>query len=88
MPSQTPMIGMNCDLGDATIKTKTLRYNHKKARNFKMSFGLLWLFLKYYSKNKRRKSYFISTGTSNDVIERPPVSPVILPVVSLIVLFS
>lgn len=88
MPSQTPMIGTNCDLGDATIKTKTLRYNHKKARNFKMSFGLLWLFLKYYSKNKWRKSYFISTGTSNDVIERPPVSPVILPVASLIVLPS
>lgn len=30
MPSQTPMIGTNCDLGDAMIKTKTLRYNHKK----------------------------------------------------------
>lgn len=54
MPSQTPMIGTNCDLGNAMIKTKTLRYNHKKARNFKMSFGLLWLFLKYYSKNKGR----------------------------------
>lgn len=54
MPSQTPMTGMNCDLGNAMIKTKTLRYNHKKARNFKMSFGLLWLFLKYYSKNKGR----------------------------------
>ena len=54
MPSQTPMIGMNCDLGNAMIKTKTLRYNHKKARNFKMSFGLLWLFLKYYSKNEGR----------------------------------
>ena len=88
MPAQTPMIGMNCDLGNAMIKTKALRYNHKKARNFKMSFGLLWLFLKYYSKNKWRKSYFISTGTSNDIIERPPVSPVILPVVSLIVLPS
>ena len=35
MPLQTPMIGMNCDLGNAMIKTKTLRYNHKKARNFK-----------------------------------------------------
>lgn len=45
MPAQTPMIGMNCDLGDAMIKTETLRYNHKKARNFKMRFGLLWLFL-------------------------------------------
>lgn len=88
MPSQTPMTSSNCDLGNAMIKTKTLRYNHKKARNFKMRFGLLWLFLKYYSKNKWRKSYFISTGTSNDVIERPPVSPVILPVVSLIVLPS
>lgn len=54
MPSQTPMIGTNCDLGNAMIKTKTLRYNHKKARNFKMSFGLLWLFLKYYSKNEGR----------------------------------
>lgn len=51
MPSQTPMIGMNCDLGDAMIKTKTLRYNHKKPETSKMSFGLLWLFLKYYSKN-------------------------------------
>lgn len=30
MPSQTPMIGTNCDLGNAMIKTKTLRYNHKK----------------------------------------------------------
>ncbi len=54
MPSQLQMIGMNCDWIDAMIKTKTLRYNHKKARNFKMSFGLLWLFLKYYSKNKGR----------------------------------
>lgn len=88
MPSQTPITDSNCDLGNAMIKTKTLRYNHKKARNFKMRFGLLWLFLKYYSKNKWRKSYFISTGTSNDIIERPPVSPVILPVVSLIVLPS
>ncbi len=42
MPSQTPMTGINCDLGDAMIKTKTLRYNHKKARNFKMSFGLFY----------------------------------------------
>ena len=42
MPAQTPMIGMNCDLGDAMIKTKALRYNHKKARNFKMSFGLFY----------------------------------------------
>ena len=42
MPPQTPMIGMNCDLGNAMIKTKTLRYNHKKARNFKMSFGLFY----------------------------------------------
>lgn len=54
MPSQTPMTDSNCDLGNAMIKTETLRYNHKKARNFKMSFGLLWLFLKYYSKNKGR----------------------------------
>ena len=54
MPSQLQMIGMNCDWIDAMIKTKTLRYNHKNARNFKMSFGLLWLFLKYYSKNKGR----------------------------------
>mgnify|MGYP004675991351 FL=1 len=54
MPSQTPMTGSNCDLGNAMIKTKTLRYNHKKARNFKMRFGLLWLFLKFYSKNKGR----------------------------------
>ena len=30
MPSQTPMTGSNCDLGNAMIKTKTLRYNHKK----------------------------------------------------------
>lgn len=82
MPSQTPMIGMNCDLGNAMIKTETLRYNHKKARNFKMSFGLLWLFLKYYSKNEGRKSYFISTGVPNDVIGIPPVSPLILPVAS------
>ncbi len=54
MPSQTPMIGSNCNFGNAMIKTETLQYNHKKARNFKMRFGLLWLFLKYYSKNKGR----------------------------------
>ena len=82
MSSQLQMIGMNCDWIDAMIKTKTLRYNHKKARNFKMSFGLLWLFLKYYSKNKGHKSYFISTGVPNDVIGIPPVSPLILPVAS------
>lgn len=45
MPSQTPMTGSNCDFGNAMIKTETLRYNHKKARNFKMSFGLLWLYI-------------------------------------------
>ena len=30
MPSQTPMTDSNCDLGNAMIKTETLRYNHKK----------------------------------------------------------
>ena len=55
MPSQTPMTGSDCDLGNAMIKTETLRYNHKKARNFKNEFrAFLWLFLKYYSKNKGR----------------------------------
>ena len=45
MPSQTPMTGSNCDLGDAMIKTKTLRYNQKKARNFKNEFrAFLWLY--------------------------------------------
>ena len=55
MPSQAPMTGSNCDLGNAMIKTKTLRYNHKIARNFKNEFrAFLWLFLKYYSKNEGR----------------------------------
>ena len=57
MSSQLQMIGMNCDWIDAMIKTKTLRYNHKKARNFKNEFrAFLWLFLKYYSKNEGRNN--------------------------------
>ncbi len=42
MPSQTPMTGSDCDLGNAMIKTETLRYNHKKARNFKNEFRLFY----------------------------------------------
>lgn len=55
MLSQTPMTGSNCDFGNAMIKTETLRYNHKKARNSFLKFrAFLWLFLKYYSKNEGR----------------------------------
>ena len=46
MPSQTPMTGTNCDLGNAMIKTKTLRYNHKKARNFKNEFRAFMVIFK------------------------------------------
>lgn len=46
MPSQTPMTGSNCDLGNAMIKTKALRYNHKKARNFKNEFRAFMVIFK------------------------------------------
>lgn len=46
MPSQTPMIGSNCNFGNAMIKTETLRYNHKKARNFKNEFRAFMVIFK------------------------------------------
>ena len=46
MSSQTPMTGSNCDLGDAMIKTKTLRYNHKKARNSFLKFRAFMVIFK------------------------------------------
>ena len=46
MPSQTPMTGSDCDFGDAMIKTKTLRYNHKKARNSFLKFRAFMVIFK------------------------------------------
>ena len=46
MSSQTPMTGSNCDFGNAMIKTETLRYNHKKARNFKNEFRAFMVIFK------------------------------------------
>lgn len=46
MSSQLQMIGMNCDWIDAMIKTETLRYNHKKARNSFLKFRAFMVIFK------------------------------------------
>lgn len=54
MPSQTPMTDSNCDLGNAMIKTKTLRYNHKSPKLQNEFRAFMVIYLKYYSKYKGR----------------------------------